>query len=109
MFEQNEAEVSCIVDLIRDEYEDKAFRVLTPYDSQRNALENALKAAGLPWEDKVRSLPSIWRRTLMYIPKVFNVDSFQGQEADIVIISIVRTARLGFLGYMKRSCVVKFG
>ena len=39
----------------------KSFRIITPYDPQRSLLENALKHAKLPWEDKC-----------------FNVDAFQG-------------------------------
>ena len=39
----------------------KKFRIITPYDAQRGAIEAALKHAELPWEDTV-----------------FNVDSFQG-------------------------------
>ena len=39
----------------------KNFRIITPYDAQRGAIEAALKHAELPWEDTV-----------------FNVDSFQG-------------------------------
>ena len=39
----------------------KMFRIITPYDAQRGAIEAALKHADLPWEDTV-----------------FNVDSFQG-------------------------------
>ena len=39
----------------------KMFRIITPYDAQRGAIEAALKHAELPWEDTV-----------------FNVDSFQG-------------------------------
>ena len=40
----------------------KEFNIITPYDAQRNALENALKSSAVPWEDKC-----------------FNVDSFQGE------------------------------
>jgi len=39
----------------------KRFRIITPYDAQRNLIEKELKAKGLEWEDKC-----------------FNVDSFQG-------------------------------
>ena len=39
----------------------KNFRIITPYDAQRNLIERQLKAANLPWEDKC-----------------YNVDSFQG-------------------------------
>jgi hypothetical protein len=38
-----------------------SYRIITPYDAQRGRLEQSLKQAELPWEDKC-----------------FNVDSFQG-------------------------------
>ena len=41
--------------------ENISFRIITPYDAQRSALEQALKEEDLNWEDKC-----------------FNVDSFQG-------------------------------
>ncbi|KDQ57105.1 hypothetical protein JAAARDRAFT_95213, partial [Jaapia argillacea MUCL 33604] len=56
------------------------FRIITPYDPQRAALERELQVAKLPWEDKC-----------------FNVDSFQGNEDDTIIISCVRTQKVGFL------------
>jgi regulator of nonsense transcripts 1 len=40
----------------------KQFRIITPYDGQRSAIERQLELAQLPWEDKC-----------------FNVDSFQGK------------------------------
>ena len=39
---------------------DMSYRVITPYDAQRNAIEQALKDRDLDWHDKC-----------------FNVDSFQ--------------------------------
>ena len=69
--------------------EGKEFRIVTPYDAQRNAIENALKTAGLTWENTA-----------------FNVDSFQGNEADHIIISIVRTSRPGFMENQRRTNVM---
>lgn len=85
----NLAEVATIVHLIRDVYRHRNIWILSAYDSQRNALERALKQANLPWEDRV-----------------FNVDSFQGRENDIIIISLVRTAGLGFLNNKRRTNVM---
>ncbi|KAF9485149.1 P-loop containing nucleoside triphosphate hydrolase protein [Pholiota conissans] len=67
----------------------KSFRIITPYDSQRSLLENSLKHAKVPWEDKC-----------------FNVDSFQGNEDDYIVISLVRSDRLGFLKEMQRVNVM---
>lgn len=44
------------------------FRIITPYDAQRDALEQALKEEDLNWEDKC-----------------FNVDSFQGLYCSITV------------------------
>jgi len=67
----------------------KAFKIITPYDAQRNAIENALKNACLTWENTV-----------------FNVDSFQGNEEDHIIVSIVRTEAPGFLRNDRRTNVM---
>eukprot|EP00978_Attheya_sp_CCMP212_P018746 scaffold51799_cov56-Attheya_sp.AAC.2 len=54
--------------------------VITPYSAQEKLLKTELK--------KVKGLRN-W--------SVSTVDSYQGQEADIVIISTVRTERIGFV------------
>ncbi|KAH9838487.1 P-loop containing nucleoside triphosphate hydrolase protein [Rhodofomes roseus] len=51
--------------------EGKDYRIITPYDAQRNLLEGEMKEMGLAWQDKC-----------------FNVDSFQGNEEDYIIISL---------------------
>ncbi|KAF6742048.1 P-loop containing nucleoside triphosphate hydrolase protein [Ephemerocybe angulata] len=67
-----------------------SFRIITPYDPQRSLLENELKREKLPHEDKV-----------------FNVDSFQGNEADFIIVSLVRSGtKLGFLQEQRRANVM---
>ncbi|KAG6332525.1 hypothetical protein ID866_6562 [Astraeus odoratus] len=67
----------------------KSFRIITPYDAQRTVLETGLKTAKLPWENKV-----------------FNVDSFQGNEDDHIIVSVVRTFKIGFLQNERRTNVM---
>jgi superfamily I DNA and/or RNA helicase len=34
------------------EEEGRSFRIITPYDAQRNTVEEALKEQGLNWADK---------------------------------------------------------
>ena len=59
---QNLREVAVVVKIARQlTIARKSFRIITPYDPQRSLLENGLKDAGLPWEDKC-----------------FNIDAFQG-------------------------------
>ena len=69
--------------------EGKKFKIITPYDAQRNAIEKALKTDGLVWENTV-----------------FNVDSFQGNEEDHIIVSIVRTSSPGFMKNQRRTNVM---
>ncbi|KAK7462128.1 hypothetical protein VKT23_007731 [Stygiomarasmius scandens] len=87
-FEKNPVEVNCLINLVRHYYGEKKFCIITPYDAQRSAIEKALKAEQLPWET------------------VFNVDSFQGNEADFVLISVVRTEKVGFLRSLQRMNVM---
>ncbi|KAK0200665.1 AAA domain-containing protein, partial [Desarmillaria ectypa] len=64
------------------------FCIITPYDAQRAAIERELKNNNLPWE------------------RVFNVDSFQGNEADVVLVSVVRCREPGFLRSDQRMNVM---
>lgn len=50
---------------------------------------NTLKELGMQWENIC-----------------FNVDSFQGNEADYIIISLVRTKSIGFLDNDRRANVL---
>ncbi|KAL5485828.1 hypothetical protein ACEPAI_6870 [Sanghuangporus weigelae] len=52
----------------------KTFKIITPYETQRDHLELQLRSSGLPWANTC-----------------FTVDSFQGNEGDYIIISTVRT------------------
>jgi len=86
----NHREVQVAMRLARKYYLlEKSYRIITPYDAQRSQLESALKAEKLPWEDRC-----------------FNVDSFQGNEADYVILSLVRSEKLGFLKETRRVNVM---
>ncbi|KAF8554639.1 hypothetical protein OG21DRAFT_1412197 [Imleria badia] len=69
--------------------QEKDFRIITPYDAQRSLIEEELKKAELEWGDKC-----------------FNVDSFQGNEEDYIIISLVRSMDLGFLKDIRRMNVM---
>ncbi|KAK1231571.1 hypothetical protein PQX77_005305 [Marasmius sp. AFHP31] len=67
----------------------KSFRIITPYDGQRNYIEQEMKKADMAWEDTC-----------------FNVDSFQGNEEDFIIISLVRSRSIGFLSNQRRTNVM---
>ncbi|KAG5643663.1 hypothetical protein DXG03_000543, partial [Asterophora parasitica] len=85
----NDGEIHAIVNLVKTYYRYKEFCIITPYDAQRAAIERQLRNEVLPWE------------------RVFNVDSFQGNEADFVIVSVVRSGREpGFLSSINRMNVL---
>ncbi|OCH94375.1 hypothetical protein OBBRIDRAFT_789283, partial [Obba rivulosa] len=86
----NEHEANVTIALVRIFHaRGKTFRIITPYDAQRGLIERRLKAENLPWEDKC-----------------FNVDSFQGHEADHILISVVRSEKVGFLVNPRRVNVM---
>ncbi|KAK1236205.1 hypothetical protein PQX77_000549, partial [Marasmius sp. AFHP31] len=67
----------------------KSFRIITPYDGQRNYIEQEMKKADMAWQNTC-----------------FNVDSFQGNEEDFIIISLVRSCSTGFLSNKRRTNVM---
>jgi len=69
--------------------QNRSYRIITPYDSMRTAIEAEMKERGLSWADKC-----------------FNVDAFQGNEEDYIIISTVRSSDLGFLKSTRRTNVM---
>lgn len=86
----NTAEVEAVLLLIRElEEKKKDYRIISPYATQTALILRRLKEEKLPWDDKC-----------------FNVDSFQGNEADFIIISLVRTTSMGFLDNNRRANVL---
>ncbi|KAG8994071.1 hypothetical protein FRB94_010188 [Tulasnella sp. JGI-2019a] len=83
----NKEEVNMIVHAVRNYYSELKFCVITPYDAQRKALDTALKKASLP-------------------SNCYNVDSFQGNEEEYILISTVRTSGTGFLDLDNRVNVM---
>jgi regulator of nonsense transcripts 1 len=86
----NQQEIAVVIHLARIyNKQGRQYRILTPYDGQRSTIERQLELAKLPWEDKC-----------------FNVDSFQGNEEDHIIVSLVRTQGVGFLKNSRRTNVM---
>ncbi|KZV92622.1 P-loop containing nucleoside triphosphate hydrolase protein [Exidia glandulosa HHB12029] len=91
----NEQEANMCIAVARQLYLSgrREFRIITPYDPQRALIEKKLKemqgTGRVPWEDRV-----------------FCVDSFQGNEAEHIIISVVRTTRPGFMRNLRRTNVM---
>jgi len=85
---ENEAD-ACVLLAKQLEEKKKDYRIISPYASQTDLILAKLKKEDMPWEDKC-----------------FNVDSFQGNEADYIIISLVRTVSIGFLNNNRRANVL---
>lgn len=86
----NVKEAEAIIEICKKyKSERRQYRIITPYDGQRNLIEQMLRKNRLEWEDRC-----------------FNVDSFQGNEADNIIISLVRSWGLGFLTNERRMNVM---
>ncbi|KAJ7126881.1 P-loop containing nucleoside triphosphate hydrolase protein [Mycena epipterygia] len=88
---KNTLECEAIIKLAQHLQEnEKNYKIITPYDAQRVLIEETMqKTEGLNWEEKV-----------------YNVDSFQGNEEDFIIISLVRSFALGFLQNLRRTNVM---
>lgn len=87
---QNEKEANQIVALALQFHEkNRQFVILVPYDRQRHVISSKLKHFNISPESTV-----------------FNIDSFQGQESDFVIVGVTRTASLGFLNNQRRTNVL---
>ncbi|KAF7336709.1 AAA-12 domain-containing protein [Mycena venus] len=87
----NKLESQAVIKLAQHLQEhEKNYKIITPYDAQRVLIEDIMKETeGLVWEEKV-----------------YNVDSFQGNEEDYIIISLVRSMALGFLTNLHRTNVM---
>ena len=74
-----------------------SYRIISPYDAQRAAMENALKQHNLDWHNKCYNVDSFqgkWPSEIILDPS----DIFPlGNEDDYIIISVVRSHELGFL------------
>lgn len=88
---KNEAEMEAVIKLAQKlQDQEKNYRIITPYLLQRSTIENYMMSVdGLDWKDKC-----------------FAVDSFQGNEEDYIIISLVRSRELGFLNNLRRTNVM---
>ncbi|RXW22820.1 hypothetical protein EST38_g3022 [Candolleomyces aberdarensis] len=89
---KNVAEQDVVLKLAKHLQDAKmAYKIITPYEGQTTGIHNLMKQpeSGLSWEDKC-----------------FNVDAFQGNEEDYIIISLVRSKGLGFLDNLRRTNVM---
>lgn len=88
---KNDEEAELICSLIKSELTHQEYAVLTTYNAQRDLLEDKLRRHGCAWQGRV-----------------FTADSFQGQEADVILISLVKdgVGQLGFISNPRRANVL---
>ncbi|XP_043483805.1 probable helicase senataxin [Leptopilina heterotoma] len=70
--------------------------VITPYQNQRNVVLSKIET---------RLKPVSTNRRSKFIIDVNTVDSFQGQEKDVIVMSCVRSNGIGFMSDKQRLCV----
>ncbi|GMI21421.1 hypothetical protein TrCOL_g13616 [Triparma columacea] len=73
-------------------YDPKKITILTTYNGQKALVEDVLRA---------RCNNVLFR----FLPQVFTVDKYQGQQNDIILLSLVRTERVGHLRDVRRLVV----
>lgn len=106
---QNAREIQAIIHLVRNYYQTKNFCIITPYDAQRGKLQDALRRERLPWENVFNvdsfqgTMPS---SPSLSLPKSGCVQFITGNEADFVLISVVRTTGPGFMKSVNRVNVM---
>ncbi|KDR78867.1 hypothetical protein GALMADRAFT_1274823 [Galerina marginata CBS 339.88] len=83
----------------------KSYRIITPYDPQRSRLEQGLKDEGLRWEDRCFNVDSFQGTRIHCVSPQF-AHLLAGNEDDYIVISLVRTHKLGFLNEMRRVNVM---
>ncbi|KZC15053.1 PREDICTED: probable helicase senataxin [Dufourea novaeangliae] len=79
-----------------DNWERISFGILTPYNNQKFIIHKKII-------DRMLTLPEKLRRKMKF--EVNTVDGFQGQERDVIIMSCVRSLKIGFLSDKQRLCV----
>ncbi|XP_043514484.1 helicase sen1-like [Frieseomelitta varia] len=70
--------------------------ILTPYNNQKSMIQTKTNQI-------LFSMPNNVRKKIRL--EVNTVDSFQGQDCDVIIISCVRSHKIGFLSDRQRLCV----
>jgi hypothetical protein len=83
----------------------KEYRIITPYDAQRGAIEKQLELANLPWEDKCFNVDSFQGEQCFDMLKMYLTFS-AGNEEDHIIVSLVRSEGIGFLKNVRRMNVM---
>ncbi|XP_053985855.1 uncharacterized protein LOC128880140 [Hylaeus volcanicus] len=79
-----------------DKWECMTVGILTPYNNQKSIIQEKING-------KLSLLSDGVKKKVKF--EVNTVDGFQGQERDVIIMSCVRSQRIGFLSDKQRLCV----
>lgn len=77
--------------------------IITPYEAQRSMIEDKLADHIVRMEGRERGDALRYVRSSKFVN---SVDGYQGQEADIVLVSLARDKRIGFLKDNRRVNVM---
>ncbi|KAJ3159685.1 hypothetical protein HDU88_008726 [Geranomyces variabilis] len=97
----NLREADAVVKVIINQFLGREFLVITPYNAQKELIANRLR-------DAIRTLRSQGQTDIKLAladERVHTVDTVQGQEADVIVFSAVRTIQPGFLSNKRRMNV----
>ncbi|XP_076624107.1 putative helicase senataxin [Colletes latitarsis] len=79
-----------------DKWECISVGILTPYNNQKSIIQEKIS-------EKMSLLSESLKKKMKF--EVNTVDGFQGQERDVIIMSCVRSQKIGFLSDRQRLCV----
>ncbi|OLL26786.1 Regulator of nonsense transcripts 1 [Neolecta irregularis DAH-3] len=85
---KNIAEAIVVADIVEKYYKSSNFAVIAGYDAQRSTIALELKARGIPEHF------------------AYNIDTYQGHENDVIIVSVTRTMSPGFMNHIQRLNVM---
>ncbi|PAA78799.1 hypothetical protein BOX15_Mlig029304g1 [Macrostomum lignano] len=108
----NNGEAELIVEVamtfLRFGYKPSQLTILTPYQGQVRLIRQKLRPRLEDWERDVsnRSAALADEANEGFI-KVHSIDVYQGDENDIVLVSLVRSEKPGFLASLNRRCVAQ--
>lgn len=74
--------------------------IMSLFDSETNTSNVAILS---PYRKQIEQIQSIWNSSFPLLPSpiIQTIDSFQGREADTIILSFVRTNDEGTIGFLK--------
>uniref|UniRef100_A0A1I8GUL3 CSD domain-containing protein n=1 Tax=Macrostomum lignano TaxID=282301 RepID=A0A1I8GUL3_9PLAT len=107
----NDGEAELIVEVamtfLRFGYKPSQLTILTPYQGQVRLIRRKLRPRLEDWERDVSNRSALADEANEGFIKVHSIDVYQGDENDIVLVSLVRSEKPGFLASLNRRCVAQ--